>query len=194
MNFLAHIHLSGNNPQIKFGNFIGDFVKGSNLNAYPEQMQKGIKLHRFIDSYTDSHESAKKMSQTLKPATGRFAPVYTDIFIDHILATNWEQFSNIPLHIFIKQTYAEFNNYSKIAPRRVQQLLPSLQYNNWMGKYISFYGLEAVLSRMAKRTIMPDKSKKSILCLKQHYAFFEYESMLLLNDIIASIEGKEHKL
>ena len=31
MNFLAHIYLSGDDPNIQLGNFIGDFVKGRNL-------------------------------------------------------------------------------------------------------------------------------------------------------------------
>ena len=42
MNFLAHLYLSGDNPRLMVGNFIGDFVKGRNaLEKFdPEQLNK----------------------------------------------------------------------------------------------------------------------------------------------------------
>ena len=55
MNFLAHLFLSGENEKVKIGNFIGDFVKGNKLEEYDQEIQFGIRLHREIDSYTDSH-------------------------------------------------------------------------------------------------------------------------------------------
>ncbi|TAG37301.1 MAG: DUF479 domain-containing protein, partial [Cytophagia bacterium] len=55
MNFLAHIFLSGSDELRVVGNFIGDFVKGQKWREYPEKVQEGILLHRFIDGYTDKH-------------------------------------------------------------------------------------------------------------------------------------------
>ena len=36
------------------GNFIADSIKGSKYNSYPLQIQKGILLHRQIDTATDA--------------------------------------------------------------------------------------------------------------------------------------------
>ena len=63
MNFLAHLYLSGNDENIMIGNFIGDHVKGNNFLKYDESIIFGIKLHRMIDAFTDSHplvEESKK--------------------------------------------------------------------------------------------------------------------------------------
>lgn len=56
MNFLAHIYLSGDNDLIKIGNFMADGIRGKQFEHFPEDVQKGIVLHRFIDTYTDSHD------------------------------------------------------------------------------------------------------------------------------------------
>ena len=56
MNFLAHLLFSGNQEDVIFGNFIGDAIKGRAHETYSEGIQKGILLHRFIDSYTDTHD------------------------------------------------------------------------------------------------------------------------------------------
>jgi acyl carrier protein phosphodiesterase len=42
MNFLAHLFLSGNHPQVSIGNFIGDYVKGKNHTKYSPFIQTGI--------------------------------------------------------------------------------------------------------------------------------------------------------
>jgi len=55
MNYLAHAYLSFGNQDILTGNMISDFVKGKTKFDYPLTIQKGIYLHRQIDSFTDSH-------------------------------------------------------------------------------------------------------------------------------------------
>ena len=53
MNYLAHIYLSGNDPDLIFGNFIADAVPGKQYKNYSNRIQEGIILHREIDSFTD---------------------------------------------------------------------------------------------------------------------------------------------
>ena len=55
MNFLAHVYLSGNDFEVALGNLIADRVKGKQIQHYPLKIQKGIKLHRSIDNFTDNH-------------------------------------------------------------------------------------------------------------------------------------------
>jgi hypothetical protein len=48
MNYLAHIFLSGENPNVMIGNFMADSIKGSKHDFYPPEIQKGILLHRKL--------------------------------------------------------------------------------------------------------------------------------------------------
>ena len=60
MNFLAHIYLSGDNDLITIGNFMADGIKGKRYLKFPPDIQKGIILHRAIDTFTDAHPIVKK--------------------------------------------------------------------------------------------------------------------------------------
>ena len=62
MNFVAHQYLSFENQSLQIGNLLGETVKGKQYLDFPEEIQKGILLHRSIDTYTDSHETVKKSS------------------------------------------------------------------------------------------------------------------------------------
>jgi len=183
VNFLAHIYLSGSDPKVKLGNFIADSVKGNSCRSYPEDIRKGILMHREIDSFTDNHPITKQINSLLRPQAGRFAGIYSDIFYDHFLSICWDEYCNMPLPVFIERTYSEFIVYKTLCPQRTQKVLPSLIYNNWLGRYDSFYGLRLVLSKMASRTIMPDRSVETVQLLKHHYSEIEKLSKSFLAEV-----------
>src|SRR5215469_17022272 len=86
MNYLAHAYLSFDQPEIVVGNMISDFVKGKKRFEFPEQIQKGIMLHRSIDAFTDEHAATKKAKEVFKPVVGLYAGAFIDIVYDHFLA------------------------------------------------------------------------------------------------------------
>ena len=91
MNFLAHAYLSGDNPKILVGNFIGDFVKGSDLRErYDSSIAYGIELHRMIDTFTDSHPVVMNSKIRLRETYRHYAPVIVDMYYDHFLAAGWQ--------------------------------------------------------------------------------------------------------
>ena len=46
-----------------YANIYGDFIKGSKLSHHPEIVQKGIKLHRTIDSFIDNHTKVLELKK-----------------------------------------------------------------------------------------------------------------------------------
>ena len=83
MNFLAHIYLSGDNDLIKIGNFMADGVRGNDYLDFPEEIQKGIILHRAIDTFTDAHPIFRKSKHRLHEKYGHYSGVIIDILYDH---------------------------------------------------------------------------------------------------------------
>ncbi|MCZ8217567.1 MAG: DUF479 domain-containing protein, partial [Cyclobacteriaceae bacterium] len=62
------MYLSGNDPDVATGNFIGDFVKGrQHYQHMPEKVIAGIELHRIIDAFTDSHPVVSNSKKRLWP-------------------------------------------------------------------------------------------------------------------------------
>ncbi len=99
MNFLAHLYLSPDNTEIIIGNFIADHIVGNKFQQYSDAIQKGIMLHREIDTYTDAHAIVRRSKRRLNERYRHYNGVIIDIFYDHFLAVNWNTYSNIPLNI-----------------------------------------------------------------------------------------------
>jgi acyl carrier protein phosphodiesterase len=88
MNYLAHAYLSFEITDIAVGNMISDFVKGKQKLDYPIAIQQGIMLHRFIDSFTDSHAVTRQAKSFFKEAYGLYAGPLVDVVYDHFLAND----------------------------------------------------------------------------------------------------------
>ncbi|GAL00009.1 acyl carrier protein phosphodiesterase [Nonlabens ulvanivorans] len=89
MNYLAHIYLSGNDTELRIGNFIADSVRGKDFTMFPERVAQGIILHRHIDTFTDSHPIVKLSKDLIRSEYGHWSSVIVDLYYDHFLAANW---------------------------------------------------------------------------------------------------------
>ncbi len=139
MNFLAHIYLSNDDPKIMVGNFIGDFVKGRNFSQqYEPAIAKGIELHRLIDDYTDRHPVVHQSKLKLREKYRHYAAVIVDIFYDHFLSKNWNDYHSIPLALFAQATYETIASHQSVLPITVKGMLPYMIKDKWLFNYGNF--------------------------------------------------------
>ncbi len=183
MNFLAHILLSGENDQIKIGNFIADAIKGNNYKGYNEAIQKGIYFHRKIDSFTDSHAIVKISKRRLHERYKHYDGVIIDILYDHFLAKNWTTYSQIPLEDYSKTFYNLLNFNFDILPEKVRNFLPYMIQGDWLYNYRTLEGIEKVLIGLNKRTKNRSQMHLAIEDLKLHYTEFDNDFTTFFNDL-----------
>lgn len=176
MNFLAHISLSGDNPKIMVGNFIGDFVKGRNLlEQFEPEIARGIALHRAIDEFTDSHPIVTISKNRLRPTYRHYSAVIVDMFYDHLLAKNWEQYYKEFLPDFAERSYRILEDFHPILPEGVKYMLPYMTKGNWLVNYARLEGIERALSGMARRSKYESKMELAVDDLKKNYDDFTQE-------------------
>jgi acyl carrier protein phosphodiesterase len=195
MNFLSHIYLSGESEEIKLGNFIGDFVKGRQFLKYPENVSKGILLHRQIDSFTDTHPIVRECIIKLRPGFGKYSGIVVDLFLDHLLAVNWHHYSFEKLSVFTKRFHAVLLSNFFQLPSQVKMFLPFLIQNKRLQSYSTFDGIEKTLSIMVQHTSLPSETKYAMKILEDEYLFFNNAFNQFFPEIISFIEKNgEYKI
>ncbi|WP_266156327.1 ACP phosphodiesterase [Dyella silvatica] len=100
MNYLAHTLLAGDDEWLQLGGLMGDFVRGQPDPALPPRLITGIRLHRAIDVYTDSHPEVQAARALLPPPYRRYAGILLDMWFDHCLARDFAHWSQQPLAAF----------------------------------------------------------------------------------------------
>ena len=190
MNFLAHLFLSFENEDHVIGNFIADFIKNKEVKNYSPEIQKGISLHRQIDSFTDNHPSVRKATQRLQPMHHKYAPVVIDILYDYILANNWEKYSDQSLESFSKGIYAILDKRIDEMPEKLKKNLPGMINGNWLQSYKTKEGLLFTLQRMDKRASFPSNFIEAFGHLQQDYNLFEGEFNVFFPELINHIKNQ----
>jgi len=176
VNFLAHIYLSGEDPEVQIGNFMADAVKGNSYKNFNPKVQTGILLHRFIDSYTDAHPVFRKSKSRLHGKQfGHYSGVIMDLFYDHFLAANWSEFHAKTLEIYVAEFYQVISQYKETTPERTQHLIPYMISQNWLLQYQSIEGLNTILGQMNRRTKGRSNMDQAAEELQKYYHLFEME-------------------
>lgn len=176
MNFLAHLHLSGDNTSIMLGNFIGDFVKGKNLaEKVGVEIARGIELHREIDFFTDQHPIVTQSKKRLRPKYRHYSGVIVDVFYDHFLAKNWNDYHPQPLSDYAAYVYEVIQKNAALLPDRVNMMMPYMIKGNWLVNYATVEGIHRALTGMARRTPYESKMDESISELQENYEGFKSE-------------------
>jgi acyl carrier protein phosphodiesterase len=162
MNFLAHLLLSGSPAttphyaDIVVGNFAAEAVRGrAGLEAYPATVQRGIRLHRFIDSFTDAHPLVRRTTARLRESgLGKWAGVVSDVGFDHLLARDfagYHQDATEPLPAFAQRHYALLHARRHELPERLQHMLHYMRRDDWLTGYAQPQGLERALLGLSRR-------------------------------------------
>ncbi|MBF2707701.1 acyl carrier protein phosphodiesterase [Flavobacterium soyangense] len=175
MNFLAHIYLSGDNDLIKIGNFMADGIHGKHFDIFPMEIQKGIILHRSIDTFTDAHPIFRQSTKRLHANYHHYSGIIVDIFYDHFLAKNWSNYSDEKLEDFSERFYQSLrDNYDDLTPK-TQKMMPYMIDYNWLLSYQTIEGIESVLAKMDTRMKRDSNMRFSVVELRTYYSEFESE-------------------
>jgi acyl carrier protein phosphodiesterase len=151
MNYLAHLYLSDGTPDGLLGNLMADFIRGGSLAPYSPAIQAGVRLHRRVDAYTDTHPIVLQCKRLVAAPFGRYAGVITDMAWDHFLACNWSRYAEMDLDDFAGQVYALLEERRETLPERLFHVAPRMIAGRWLQSYASLDGVCAVFPRLARR-------------------------------------------
>ncbi|MBL7963972.1 MAG: DUF479 domain-containing protein [Flavobacteriales bacterium] len=192
MNFLAHLYLSGEDPGVITGNFMGDSVKGRDLQHLQPSVALGVRLHRAIDHFTDTHPLTGTARERLRTHSGRYAGVALDMIYDHLLASSWPEWHAEPLPRYAQRMYHLLQQHSHLMPPRTRQMLPYVVAGDWLGSYAREEGLARALDGLSRRAREADRLKGAEQVLRTHRLAFEDEFRVFLPALIQHIQPMLH--
>lgn len=157
MNFLAHAYLSFGDSEILIGNLIADLVKGKQIEQYPENVQRGIRIHRQIDSFTDSHPVTQQAMQLLRPSAKKYAGAFLDVSYDHFLALDKHNEPEDGWLVFADKCYQQIELYGEVLPPQFCSMFMYMRSENWFSNYQYRWMIERSFDRLQNRaTYLPD--------------------------------------
>jgi acyl carrier protein phosphodiesterase len=191
MNYLGHLLLSGDDPHVITGNFMADAVKGRDLSSYPEAVQRGIRLHRRIDVFTDSHALTRIGRERLYDHCGKYAGVALDLFYDHCIAAEWSALGEGMLNTFAARMYDVLQAHEHLMPDRTRRMLPYMVKGDWLTNYARIEGIAWALEGLSKRAVNAQALVGAEVVLTTHYDAYVLECSSFLRELRMHLNDAE---
>jgi acyl carrier protein phosphodiesterase len=188
MNWLAHLYLSEPTAEFRIGNLLPDMASAARLAYLPEPYQQGIRCHRQIDRFTDSHPRVRSCVQRFPPPYRRFGGILTDVYFDHFLARDWPQHSTVPLPEFIREVYRDIETCSLVIPAETLPPLQRMQQEDWLGSYRSVAAVADILGRISRRFRRPFDLTGSLPIFQEHEAAFLDDFQAFFPELVAHLQ------
>jgi acyl carrier protein phosphodiesterase len=155
LNYLLHLYLSPPLDAIRLGNLLGDFVKGRIDETYPADIRHGIALHRRQDAFAQRNQHFLASRRRIDPAFGICRGIMVDIFYDHLLASQWQDYADLPLERFAEEIYSLLRTHHDRLPEGMQETATRMIAHNWLVSYTRKQVVDTVLRRIAGRLRRP---------------------------------------
>jgi acyl carrier protein phosphodiesterase len=188
MNYLAHSLLSFDQEHLLIGNFIADHIKLHKTASLPENIRQGVLLHRKIDHFTDTHPLFIKSKRFFYEGYERYSGVLLDIYYDHILAANFEKFSDVPLKEYVIRVYDILKNNTLHLPDSSQRFLEYAVQNNTFFEYSKKDGIKRVLSHLSYRINHGIDLSGSLPLFEKNYEQIESDFFPFMQEITAHLK------
>ena len=132
-----------------------DFVRGRRaLRNYPEPVQQGIMLHRYIDKRTDSSKTVKKLRPKFPREFRRYAGIIIDLAFDHELALNWWRYMPGSLERFDQETRDLIRDNADMVPEGLHQFMRYADRHGLFAAYrdedVTLYALAGLGTRLSR--------------------------------------------
>jgi acyl carrier protein phosphodiesterase len=183
MNYLAHAYLSFMHEEILVGNLISDFVKGKKKFDYPSLIQKGITLHRNIDTFTDEHAITKAAKIYFKEPVGLYAGAFVDIVYDHFLAADENYWQQQSLKSFTAGVYEVLDTHYATLPEKLQRMLPYMKSQDWLYNYQFAWGIERSFEGITRRAVYLNNSIGAYEAFINNYDSLQQLAQSFLPDV-----------
>ena len=185
MNYLVHLYLSDNDPLVRLGNLMGDFVKGRLEDLdYPPEVMKGLRQHRVIDSYSQRSPAVRKSKERINPRFGYFRGILIDVFYDHFLASNWQQHADGTLEEFADETYRLLREHHDILPDKLKLITGRMIEYNWLVSYREVNVMQRALVRIGQRLKRKNPLAEGYTELIKNYDGLEEDSSVFLDEAV----------
>lgn len=177
MNWLAHLHLSPDDPHWMLGSILPDLLRQPTESmpacAAPKaramtgpsddwssevKLAAGMALHHQVDRWSEAAPAFITARRHLAGTFGIFAPVLVDLLFDHCLAADWHRYDPRPLGRFVDHCHHQLSRALRDADEKTKSAIEPIMHANWLAAYADTEGMRLVLAGLERRLTNRRKS------------------------------------
>lgn len=167
MNYLGHLFLSRQHPELMPGVFLGDHVKGKLPGNTSDVIEQGIRFHRAVDVFVDSSPLQQRSIDRFEHKYRRYGGIICDIIYDYHLATHWDKFNDATLPEFCRHAYGAVLDQADRLSATAHTTALRMQANQSLENYGSRAYVARSLNHLSQRLTRRNPLAEAVVLFDQ---------------------------
>lgn len=134
---------------------IADFIKNRDRENFPIEIQEGIKLHRHIDTFTDSHPAVSEAKKIFSPLVRLYSGAFVDVAFDYFIANLYDE-ETLKQHSI--KTYKTLWANEEFLPDNYIPMLARMEKDDWLSNYRHDWGIEFSMQNVMNKAKYLEKN------------------------------------
>lgn len=186
MNYLAHLFLAQRNPYSLVGNLMGDFIRDVDINRLPHAIAQGVKNHKAVDRFTDTHEVLVELKAGFTRRR-RYAGIIIDVVFDYFLIKHWDHYSREVRADFIAYCYDSLLTLKHTMPQRMRHRMLWMVQQDLLNSYAGLEGIADALNGISMRMRFENQLQGAIEDVVDQYEALENGFLRFFKDLCQHI-------
>lgn len=133
---------------------IADFIKNNERENFPLDIQEGIRLHRLIDTFTDTHPAVSEAKKIFSPLVRLYSGAFVDVALDYFVA-HYYPMEELKQHSL--KTYKILWENEKWLPESYKKMLIRMEQDDWLTNYRTDQGIKFSMLNVLNKAKYLDK-------------------------------------
>ncbi|MBN2670452.1 MAG: acyl carrier protein phosphodiesterase [Deltaproteobacteria bacterium] len=151
--------------------------------TYGTDIARGIRHHREVDRFTDTHDAVVHSVKALQTPFGLYGSIVVDVIFDHFLLTRWNDYARIRKDLFFASVYQSLSLPHPAYPPRFTATIDRILERRWLNTYEKLENVAYALMRIGERFNRPTPLKDALPGLQTHYAVLEQDFIRFFPDL-----------
>lgn len=134
---------------------IADFIKNNERESFPLEIQEGIKLHRFIDTFTDTHPAVSEAKKIFSPLVRLYSGAFVDVAFDYFVA---HYYPEKELRNHSLKVYKILWENEKWLPENYKKMLVRMEQDDWLTNYRTDQGIKFSMQNVLNKAKYLEKN------------------------------------
>jgi acyl carrier protein phosphodiesterase len=195
MNFLTTLYFAQeNNEGIATGLIIGNTAKPNYLAKYNVDILKGILLETKIREFSEKHEAFVNSASRLSTKYAKHRNYVINIFFDHLLASNWQKYSNQNLEEFADKIYQLIVENMNLCPYKIRKYSPEMINKKWITGLSTLDGTHQYVNMLFKKERFSTNLEYALFELSESYNLYKEDFEKYFEALISEVKAEQEKI
>ena len=176
------------------GLIIGNEARQNYISRYNDEIMKGILLAEKIRSFTENNDFVKASQNRLSTKHSKHKDFIIQVFYDHLLASNWEKYSTLPLENFSERIYTNIMENIILFPYKIRKFSPEMISKKWISGLTTIEGTHRYVNMLFKKERFTNNLEHSLFELVEGYQDYKKDFEQYFENLQIAMAVEQEKI